>query len=514
MARKAPVRQGLDEWVDFLADKQLPMFAHTARMLGELREDSGIPMDRVCSDVLVDPGACLSLIKQANGMKRGRLGSEVTTVESAAMMLGINQLKKLPSGQKFITLPGKSLRQTWFMRLVSRNFHAASQAYDWALMRGDMMPKEVYVAAFMHNIAGMLMWVHAEDSMWHINALVHQERMSIDEAQYLVLGFGFDQLSAELAKRWHLPELVYESLDAENIHNPRVFSIRLAIQLARYAEYGWYGEQVWHCMEDVAEMLALSMDELVPRVHQVARDAALDTAIYGVRPAATLLPMLEGQHPPEQFPPEWSNFGAAGEVAGKPGIEQPDSRTRKTPAGSSGVCLIPQLDVFQQVALKLSREVDTFTSLNDVMKEVLKGLHDGIGLNRVAFAMMSQDELLLKSRFMSGVDNDAVFSHFIIHNDGKNLFSKLVNKQQSVWLNEENFAKFWPLVPPDFAKMIEIETFFAMSIIVNEKAVGFFYADRHTPNCKLDEASYKRFKQMVTLAGKTIEKVQARNKKG
>jgi hypothetical protein len=376
-----------------------------------------------------------------------------------------------------------------------------------------MMPKEVYVAAFMHNIAGMLLWVYAEEVMWQINALMHQENMSIDEAQYLVLGFGFDQLSAELAKRWHLPELVHESLDPENIHNPRVFSIRLAIQLARHAEFGWYGEALWQCMQDVSELLALDINELVPRIHQTARDTAVDTGLYGVRPAASLLPMLEGEHPPEQFPTEWSNFGAVANTVDKPVISHTNSRANAPSHESSGVCLTPQIDVFNKVALKLTRELDSLKNQNDVMKEVLTALHDGLGLNRVVFAMVSQDEFLIKSRFMSGIDNDAVLSHFIIHNDGKNLFSKLICKQQSVWLNEDNFNKFWPLVPQDFARMIEVESFFAMSIVVNDKAVGFFYADRHAHNCELDEVAYKRFKQIVTLAGKTIERIRERDGK-
>ena len=432
------------------------------------------------------------------------------------MMLGIRQLRELPVGQKFIQLPGKGLRQYWLMRLISRNYHAASQAYDWALMRGDMMPKEVFVATFLHNIAGMMLWVHAEDVMWQINALVHQENLSLDEAQYLVLGFGFDQLSARLARAWKLPELVIDSLDAENIHNPRVRSVRLAIQLSRRVELGWYDEHVVQCYEEVATLLSMSVDQLVPRIHQVAREAAIESALYGVTPAAALIPMLPGRFPPPPFPPEWRDYGV---TQPRERIEEARKAVRDNQpsepdlASNSGVCLVPQLDVFQRVALKLTREVDTLNNLNDVMKEVLVGLHDGVGLNRVAFAMMSRDELLLKSRFMSGVDNNAVFSHFIIHNDGKNLFSMLVKKQQSVWVNESNFSKFWPLVPPDFARMIEVESFFAMSIVVKGKAVGFFYADRHNPNCRLDERAYTRFKQLVTLAGKTIEKVQERNKK-
>ena len=94
-----------------------------------------------------------------------------------------------------------------------------------------------------------------------------------------------------------------------------------------------------------------------------------------------------------------------------------------------------------------------------------------------------------------------------------NLFTHVMKKSQSIWLNDDNKDKYMKLVPEKFSDIIATESFFAGSVFVDEKPIGLFYADRHTKDCYLDEATYKRFKVLIQLVGKAIEAQRAANKK-
>ena len=144
------------------------------------------------------------------------------------------------------------------------------------------------------------------------------------------------------------------------------------------------------------------------------------------------------------------------------------------------------------------------------MNLVTRCLHDGLGLNRVVFTMLEgleHDEL--NARYMSGTDNDPEFNQFKISLSPTNLFTHVMKKPQSIWLNDDNKDKYGKLVPDSLKEIIHTSSFFAGSVFVGDKPIGMFYVDRHTEDCHLDEATYKRFKVLIQLVGKAIEAQQA-----
>jgi hypothetical protein len=355
-----------------------------------------------------------------------------------------------------------------------------------------MTPKEIFVAAFLHDIGEMALWLHGGEQMLDIQALMQQERMPEDEAQYVILGFSQEQLGHELAKLWGLPEIVLECLQAEEAQNPRALTVMLAAQLARLVEKGWYSEEVFACMENIAELIDQPFPDITRRIHINAVGAARESSLYGALPAAALLPMLPGPWPDEDDLKD--RFGNAEEEEGAP----------------RHFCLTPQLSFFDDTIDQLKTMISGNPDLNNLMSIIMKGLHDGIGLNRVVFALLSQDHTSLNGRYLLGTDNDPMFSRFHIDVDigQNNLFAQMIKKPCSVWINETNRPKMWPLIPNKFKELINTDSFFAMSVFVDDKPVGLFYADRHFKESHLDEQSYKHFKQLCQLASKGIQKTR------
>ena len=137
----------------------------------------------------------------------------------------------------------------------------------------------------------------------------------------------------------------------------------------------------------------------------------------------------------------------------------------------------------------------------------MDGMHDGIGLNRVVFALLTQERHQLRARAIAGSDNDPAFNRFLIELNGAHLFTRLMEKPQALWINDTNRVKFWPLVPRPFQRIIRGNSFLVLSVFVKGKPVGMFYADRHSAACHLDAHAYHRFKQLGMLAAQAMESV-------
>lgn len=134
-------------------------------------------------------------------------------------------------------------------------------------------------------------------------------------------------------------------------------------------------------------------------------------------------------------------------------------------------------------------------------------MHDGIGLNRVVFARYNSEENCLQGQVIKGAENDPVFNRFQISLQETNLFTHLLDKPQAVLVNQQSRAKFWPLVPDEFQKIIATNSFVAMSVFHKDKPYGIFYADRHSPNCQIESRSYNYFKTLVTHTSKVLQQL-------
>jgi len=435
------------------------------------------------------------------------------------MLLGIDRAKRLPLGHPQLESTLNGYAQKGYIRAACRAFHAAFQAWDWAHINNDHAPEEIMLAALLHDVAEMALWVTAPEKMHQFRKLMLKDRIPTDEAQYIAFGESLEHFSREIAARWQLPELVNDALRPENANNPRIRGVMLAVQLARTTERGWYWEKAERIMPQIADYLGAPIDEVIPHVHKNAIRTAREAPFYEARQAAALLPMLPGGEQlsiDDEFPEpitkanaQVSKTSASTTVAkiadagSAQTAHQINASSTPEQAPATTVCLSPQPPIYNKALRELHQGIGTLNS-SDLMRKAVHCMHDGIGLNRAVFTLLTKHPDKLVSRFIIGSDNDPIFSRFAITLNKPHLFTRLMEKQVSLWVNDDNRAKYWPLIPGDFKTLIKTNSFFAMSIHVKDKPVGLFYADRRSIDCKLDAASYKQFRQVCQLVAKGL----------
>lgn len=254
----------------------------------------------------------------------------------------------------------------------------------------------------------------------------------------------------------------------------------LSVQFARSIYYGgWYSQSTHEIQKNVAEWLGLKLADVITRSHMIAAEIAREVPQYDTPPIARLLPLIYKHEELEQNKDETEDNHAA-------------------------VCLIPQMPVLRAAIQDL-----TSLALNEVTEEslihkIVDAMHDGIGLNRVVFCHYLNDERVFHPFVIKGTENDHVFNRFTIAVNNANLFTHLVKKPQAVLMNDVNRVKYWKLVQPEFQKLINTNSFAVMSIFKDNKPYGLFYADRHNPECRLDDRSYNFFKTLCIHASNII----------
>jgi hypothetical protein len=422
------------QWANSVSLAELPVFPRTIAELGKLAlRGERAPLPEITEVVLHDPLLTLRLLAAVNHRK-SRLGAEITTVEHAIMMMGVqpffNRFAKLPSVEEHLKSNPGALAAV--RRLASRAHHAAYQARDWAIHRSDIESEEVFVAAMLATVPAMVLWCLSPEKA---------EKLGQPDAE-----FSIDEACDGLLSAQKIPELLRELMDAGKSSHPRALNVALALAIARHAERSWYGEALVRDIEAAAAFLHLTPDDMVARIHRTAVLAARAWKWYGAIPAAAWLP-----YPP---PPPEPEAGPTTGAAAAPRTSQ------------------------------------------DLVAWTLATLR-GEGMGRVMFALASPDRQWLKAKWVEGAAPDSPLAGMALSLAKHNLFAQLLGKPQCVWLHDANRDNLKPFLSGELTKAIGHGDFFAMSIFLKDKPLGLLYADgRNGEGKKLDEHAYQMFKQV------------------
>lgn len=477
----------------------LPVFRHTRDDLIALapRRD-GLTAREVATDLLKDPLATLHILHVINAKVADRYGTEVSTVEHALMMQGLGAFLDGTRGLPVIedTALARDPRALKAVQvLVRRAQHAAWQARDFAVLHTDIHAEEVQVAALLHPVPEILLWLRTPDLARKLRRL-KRKGAAPEEAETAVLGMPLDALRLRLLDDWRIPELTRDLLDERYAERPRQIILRAALGIAAASERGWWNAALMPHYLDLASIENQPIESVIAIVHSNAARSARCCNWLDAPAAAAWGPMIPGEWPPE----------ADDDEEEKP-VQAAAAPAPKPPSPDHFVCPTPDKQVFRETLKSIESHLDGSYNLNQMSAVILKGLHTGLSLTRVLFAMITPDDRV-KMRFSIGIPAEDPLRRFEFPLSSKDLFGQLMGKMQGVWINEGNRERLWPMVDAKLQTLVGAGDFYAMSLFAGNKPVGLIYADRGHGACGLDPLSYTDFKMLCLQAARGLGKLK------
>ncbi len=459
---------------DAAVPEELPVLAQTQQELRRLLADDGVPLRRLSMALMADPAMALRVLQRANAVPHRHFRTDVVMMEDAIQMLGTQAILQLDAGAKVADMALDDVRLASYRRSAGRSVLAALLALDWAELDRDRFPSEVSLAALLNNLGELFLLAHGDARINRYLELVEMSHVLPHEAEYVSLGQSLEDLGHLLAVQWGLPEMVREAMRARNARYPRTLCVMLATQIARDAFADWRHPQQSSDLRLAAALLNLDLSALMQRVNSVI-GVFNRTAVHNDLKPLKLLPQYSSQ--------------------------RADEREAPLPAA---FCLAPRADDYAACLNALS--TDALPDREAVLVTVLRGLHHGLGLNRVVFAVYHPMQRTLTAEFMIGTDFEPSFNRFSLSlDDSAGFFSALLDAPAAIWLDEGNQDDLLPRIPRSIIELTGITHFFIMSVWVHGAPLGVIYADRRSESCHLDERSYTAFRRLVSQAAERLE---------
>ena len=260
----------LNSYVEYLTGADLPVLRHTKRQLDEARERiDSVTARELSAIVLHDPLMAVKVLYYIQPFRGKSLRTDITTVGSAIMMLGVepffNKFSDLVTVEDRLTDHPEALLGA--IKTIRRVQRAAHWANEWALLRHDLNTEEVLMATLLHDLAEILVWCFAPKLALEVTRRQRMDRtLRTAVAQQAVFGLEIYELQRALSRAWHLPELLQGLTDDDHADQRRVRNVVLAIDLARHAANGWTDAALPDDLRGISALLNISVKSIIERI--------------------------------------------------------------------------------------------------------------------------------------------------------------------------------------------------------------------------------------------------------
>lgn len=268
-------------WPGQAGEDDVPVLRATAAELARLERDQDrIAGGQLANAILRDPLMTLRVLRFLQQHRTRSQTADITTIAHALMMLGVARFFREFRGPPVLEqrLAAHAPAVERIRQTMSEARLASLFARDWAVQRHDIDPEEVMVAALLHD-AAEIAWLCADP------------RRASGTVPVLP-----PEVRHRFFAHWGLPRILAGLLEPHAQRQPRELNVTLACELARACAHGWHGEALGLALGRAQRLLHLSAPELWERVRRIALQAARDWRVYGVYPAARLLPLLPEEH--------------------------------------------------------------------------------------------------------------------------------------------------------------------------------------------------------------------------
>jgi len=179
----------------------------------ELVNDPDSSLDELTAVISNDPGLTARILRIANSAYVG-LPVKVDSIGRAVQILGLNQVHDLALASAAVgslfKIQSKALDVYDFWR---QSIYAAIVARVTARRCGIRNAERLFVAGLLHSIGNLLLAFREPPLYSELRDAAIRRQVPLADVQREHLGYDYAKASAELLRRWQLPDTVFQPIE-------------------------------------------------------------------------------------------------------------------------------------------------------------------------------------------------------------------------------------------------------------------------------------------------------------
>ncbi|SEQ89382.1 HDOD domain-containing protein [Nitrosomonas sp. Nm51] len=499
------------------SDQDLPALGASISQIVQLSSSDDESIRKLTYFVLSDVSLTQKILRLSNSVSfRAESSKAITSVSKAIFLLGFNTVKTCALAILLVDgMPGKKAEYVRYelvyalaASMVSRELARYSRFSD---------AEEVVVAALFKNIGRLLLAAYYPDHYQDITALIRQGSHTPAQASRQILRFDLDSFAEKVMLEWEIPASIVKTLKmrSADICQPpksRLEWMQQAVDFSQKAAPLVLGTEQ-SLNPDLEDTLLLqfgkALDMNKTRLNALITNANKETKAFEIN---------TGLRSSDQKKEIRMNAGAAelNFETGENLLKELTFAFTENEEAPSPQCY-PSGKPHHAARLLLAGIQDVTEimasgkyKLSDLITLILETFYNSLGFRFITLCLRDQEKGQYRARSSLGNDyltyQKAFTFPLAISTD---IFHLAMKKNMDLIISDASTDKVRNLLPKWFKELLpDARSFIVLPLVVNEKRIGLFYADRQTE--APEGISSEEMRLIKTLKAQTITALHTR----
>lgn len=175
----------------------------------------------VVATILRDPALTSKLLRIANSSRYARGGSNISTIDQALAIIGLNTVKSVALSLALLnSLSNKPQSNQLHAEIVAAYFAGSLAAEITRNYGANYSSQEAQVCGLMQNLGRMMSLFYLYEDIERSRKLQTDQNLAENEAVMQTLGVSFEDIGAAIAHHWGLPDVLQNSLAPDTVKAP------------------------------------------------------------------------------------------------------------------------------------------------------------------------------------------------------------------------------------------------------------------------------------------------------
>ncbi|MAD47506.1 MAG: hypothetical protein CMI02_01545 [Oceanospirillaceae bacterium] len=536
-----------DLWKDIRSTETFPILAETRDRIRQQMQQARVSFDELAPSIESDPALCMNLLMLAARQHPGCV-EQISGAAGCLSLLGMQELVKLMKKMTVIEPWPEKQNEIAYRRAIMCARFAGNLAAEWSAIKGTQSSSYARWSTMLTMAplwSWLLHWPQAANWQYRVS-----QGDSLQRAAEQI--FGADEKHWLLVLRHlHMPQMAQQVYSPEDKpdsrqwrilrhHDPRdldnqrplihlcqapAMTSLMANQLAWHLHMAPTGKHTERWLTLTCHWLGKPLHQIAPKV----RLLQLQTSRQQHSTLGTGLHLLLSPHPVAEPYPFIAGDDAAHDGTDTTGTETATTQTKAaattaatttTEAGKpesaeaqsqpSGGDEARHIDhaYMKKLLNQLQQEPDSFGDWHFLMKCMLKGVTEGLGLPQACVALLNKDKTRLKIIYTEGVSADDPLRRFNVDLTRPSLFTRLLEKTAGLMLTPDNREKFLNHLPASVTDLIPSQSVM-MSINAGASPIGLVMGFADAQQAEISQAEYAGFKNLCMIASQSLATLRA-----
>lgn len=539
-----------NQWEEVLAFTDFPILQETREQLRLHLKNPQVSFDDLIHIVDRDPALCWHLLQaatQQNPDSREQLSGAL----SCLSLIGMQELIRLVKNLKVVVANSEDEGDRLYRQALITACLAGNLAAQWAKDKGTCAPGYAQWSTMLaHSVFWPWLLLHGNARNW-----LHCVSTGCDLIPATEVIFGPDSRNWQrLAKRYQLPRMALDLFRQDSLpnahdwqslrrHDPRDDNKQRALvhQCQTPAMTAMLASSMaWHLHmapegRHASRWLALASHGLgkpLLQIQQDTRRAQVDISHQQNCGMATGLSLLASPQPTSRAYPIYALPSLVVQtpkkaVAPKTTVEpeqvlvsstnnesetakptkakaisteqpnQPISRSQSTDAADHGQAYLAKL------MRQLQQDPSSFGDWHSLMRDALKGICRGIGLDHACVMLLDRDRQRLRMVYSENFEAMGALAQVKIPLASAPLFRQLLKKNACLRLTESNREQYLRGMPTAIVELIPLQVSI-MSISAGNSPIGIILACSKQGKGMIKAEQYEAFRQLCTMTSRSL----------